>query len=100
MVWIDITDHQSLFSVWIYILSMPYLVSSDRYRFSSGHAVEFHVFADKFLNDGNCFSGQECTEDSAGAYSVKSMKDAERQKDSCCQAGEIKGGFDYFVFFS
>ena len=68
--------------MWWYIIYEYILcvtnVSSDCYRFSSGHAVEFHVFSDKVLNGGNCFSGQECTEDSADAYSVESVKDAER----------------------
>ena len=102
MVWM-FPGYQGLFSMWWYIIYGYILcvanVSSDSYRFSSGHAVELDMSADKFLNDGNCFSGQECTEDSAGSNSVESVKDTEGQKNRCCQAGKVESGFDHFVFF-
>ena len=65
--------------------------------FLSGHPVKFNMSADKFLDNGNAFSGHECAEDGADSDSIKFMKNCEGQDNGCCQAAEVKRGFDHFV---
>ena len=53
--------------------------------------------ADEALNDRNCFSGQECTEDGADPDAIKAMQDCKRQDDGRGQTAEIKRSLDGFV---
>ena len=68
--------------------------------FPSSHAVKFHMFVEELLNKGNTFSCYECAEDSTEADSVESVEDRKGQDNGGRQAGEIKSGFDDFVFLA
>ena len=59
--------------------------------------VEFYMTADEVLNDRDCFSGQEGTEDGADPDAVKAMQDRKRQDDSRGQTTEIKRSLDGFI---
>lgn len=52
--------------------------------------------ADEALNDRDCFSGQECTEDGADSNVIKAMQDCKRQDDGRGQTAEKyrEGGAD------
>ena len=65
--------------------------------FFPGQTVEFYMTADEALNDRDCFSGQECTEDGADSNAIKAMQDRKRQDDGCGQTAEIKRSLDGFV---
>lgn len=65
--------------------------------FFSGQTVEFYMTADEALNDRDCFSGQECTEDGADSNAIKAMQDHKRQDDSRGQTAEIKRCLDGFI---
>lgn len=43
--------------------------------FFHGQTVEFYMTADEALNDRDCFSGQEGTEDGADSNAIKAMQD-------------------------
>ena len=58
--------------------------------FFPGQTVEFYMTADEALNDRDCFSGQECTEDGADPDAIKAMQDCKRQDDGRDQTAEIK----------
>ena len=59
--------------------------------------IEFYMTTDEVLNDRDCFSGQEGTEDSADPDAIKAMQDRKRQDDSCGQTTEIKRSLDGFI---
>ena len=63
--------------------------------FFPGQTVEFYMTADEALNDRDCFSGQECTEDAADS-TLKAMQ-TKRQDDGRGQTAEIKRSLDGFV---
>ena len=65
----------------------------------SGQPVKCYMTADEVLNDRDCFSGQECTEDRADSDAIKVMQDSERQNDGRGQAADIKSGLDGFIIF-
>ena len=65
--------------------------------FFSGQTVEFYMTADEALNDRDCFSGQECTEDGADSNAIKAMQDHKRQDDGRGQTAEIKRSLDGFI---
>ena len=65
--------------------------------FFPGQTVEFYMTADEVLNDRDCFSGQEGTEDSADPDAIKAMQDRKRQEDGRGQTAEIKRSLDGFI---
>lgn len=65
--------------------------------FFPGQTVEFYMTADEALNDRDCFSGQECTEDGADSNAIKAMQDRKRQDDGRGQTAEIKRSLDGFI---
>ena len=73
-----------------YCLCMTYIRGFDGDGFPSCCTIKLNMFTDEFLNDGNCFSCQKCTEDSAYSDSIKSVKDCKGQNGCCCQTAEVK----------
>ena len=59
--------------------------------------IEFYMTTDEVLNDRDCFSGQEGTEDGADPDAIKAMQDRKRQDDSRGQTTEIKRSLDGFI---
>ena len=92
-------DHQGIFNMWWCILCVAHIPSNYN-MFPSSHAVKFHMFVEELLNKGNTFSCYECAEDSTEADSVESVEDRKGQDNGGRQAGEIKSGFDDFVFLA
>ena len=62
-----------------------------------GCTVKFHVVSNESLDDRYCFSGQECTEDSADSDAVESVEDCKGKNHSSCQTGEIEDCLNDFI---
>lgn len=82
-----------------FLLSMFHIFFKSNFLLS-GCTVEFYVASEKILDDGNCFPGQECTEDSTDSDAVESVEDCKGKNHGSCQTGEIKGClYDFIVLF-